>query len=139
MRMEPQSTIGRNDGTDLEPDLMLPAQFFARRCTGTLLRPEQRLALAVLEDAVAAFQTNATAKHEQGRRYYAEAAAWLTSDDTSWPFSFVNVCHAVGLDPESIRSGLRRWSMRQQAAGETRLVVRFPFNRYRDSRCRIVA
>lgn len=139
MRTESQLTIGRNDGTDLEPDLVLPSQFFARPCAGSLLRPEQRLALAVLEDAVAAFQTNATAKHEPGRRLYAEAAAWLASDDTGWPFSFVNVCDAVGLDPERIRCGLRRWSMQQQSAGETRLVARFPFNRNRGSRCRIVA
>lgn len=137
--MDSQPTIQQDGLTDLDPEIVLPAQFFARPCAGPLLRPEQRLALAVLEDAVAVFQTNAAIKHERGRRLYTEAAAWLASDDSDWLFSFINVCDAVRLDPRRIRSGLRAWLVRQQRAGETRLVVRSPFNRNRGTRCRIFA
>jgi hypothetical protein len=32
---------------------------------------------------------------------------WLRSDDTRWPYSFVNVCDALGLSPDAVRSTLR--------------------------------
>ena len=29
--------------------------------------------------------------------------SWITSDDTSWPFSFLNVCQLLDLAPETVR------------------------------------
>jgi len=37
------------------------------------------------------------------REFYLDAYRWVTSDDCSWPFSFLNVCQALNLVPETIR------------------------------------
>ncbi len=31
------------------------------------------------------------------------AAAWVTSTDRGWPFSFENICEALDMDPSEIR------------------------------------
>src|SRR5690349_18965246 len=35
--------------------------------------------------------------------FYLDAYRWVTSDDCSWPFSFLNVCQALNLAPETVR------------------------------------
>src|SRR5205809_1040359 len=37
------------------------------------------------------------------RELYLDAYRWVISDDCSWPFSFLNVCQALNLAPETIR------------------------------------
>jgi hypothetical protein len=37
------------------------------------------------------------------REFYLDALHWVTSDDCSWPFSFLNVCQALNLAPETVR------------------------------------
>jgi hypothetical protein len=37
------------------------------------------------------------------REFYLDAHRWVTSDDCSWPFSFVNVCQLLNLAPETVR------------------------------------
>jgi hypothetical protein len=37
------------------------------------------------------------------REFYLDAYRWVTSDDCSWPFSFLNVCQVLNLAPETIR------------------------------------
>jgi hypothetical protein len=34
--------------------------------------------------------------------------AWFRSDDTRWPYSFVNVCDGLGLSPGAVRRTLSR-------------------------------
>ena len=61
---------------------------------------------AVLEDARSCYQLgigNRTRTH----RLALEADAWFSSEDERWPFAFVNVCRALGLDPAAIRRALR--------------------------------
>src|SRR5262245_55791199 len=38
--------------------------------------------------------------------FYLDAYCWLTTDDSSWPFSFLNVCHLLNLSPETVREKL---------------------------------
>ena len=40
------------------------------------------------------------------RRMAQEAEAWLFVDDYERPFSFVNICDHLGLDPAYLRRGL---------------------------------
>jgi hypothetical protein len=35
--------------------------------------------------------------------FYLDAHRWVTSDDCSWPFSFLNVCQLLDLAPETVR------------------------------------
>jgi len=37
------------------------------------------------------------------REFYLDAYRWVISDDCSWPFSFLNVCQALNLAPETVR------------------------------------
>jgi hypothetical protein len=47
---------------------------------------------------------NATTAVE--RELYLEAYSWIAANDFSWPFSFLNVCKALGLMPEVVRGAL---------------------------------
>ena len=119
---------GGNPG--LEPETILPSQFFDRVQIDASLQPEKRLMLAVLEDGVGTFQKYAGAPGRRARRLFAEAEEWFASDATDWPFSFANVCVALNLEPEYLRRGLRMWQREQLAQGDSSSkVVRFPFRR----------
>jgi hypothetical protein len=37
------------------------------------------------------------------RELYLDAHRWVMSDDCSWPFSFLKVCQALNLAPETVR------------------------------------
>ena len=37
------------------------------------------------------------------REFYLDAHRWVTSDDYSWPFSFLNVCQTLNLAPGTVR------------------------------------
>ena len=101
-------------GIELEPITVLPCQYADRTFTAHL-RPEGRLQLAVLEDAVLTLHRCAGRTGMRARRLLGEVEAWVTSDDASWPFAFVNICETLGLDPAYIRSGLTGWRKRDRA------------------------
>jgi len=58
---------------------------------------ELRLMAAVLEDAV-----NVLRKRPRSRAGR-EAGEWMSSRDTTWPFSYERICEALDLDPETVR------------------------------------
>lgn len=97
-----------------EPDVLLPAQFFAafRRAGG--LERERLLMLAVLEDAVDCFKKYAYARDPRGRQMYDEAREWVASTDRTWLFSFENICDTLEISAEYVRRGLRLWRERNQ-------------------------
>lgn len=101
----------------LEPELMMPTQFFDRFRGSALLEGERRLMLAVLEDAVACFQKNAGATRPRARRLFQEAEDWFLDPDDSWPFSFEAVCVVLGYDAGYVRSRLLAWKDRLLAQG----------------------
>jgi len=116
-------------GLGLEPETVLPSQFFDRFKIDASLQPEKRLMLAVLEDAVGTFQKYAGATNRRARRLHAEAEEWFADDDVSWPFAFPNICQALGLEPEWLRRGLERWRVDQTQTDDSPKVLRFPFRR----------
>ena len=85
-------------------------------------QPECRLLWAVLQRGVEEYMKNAFATSRRGQRLRREAEEWIMRDDATWLCSFMNICHILGLDPDALRSGLKRWyaehqpvSMRQAA------------------------
>jgi hypothetical protein len=127
-------TTARSAGVDLEPETILPSQFFSSLQIDASLQAEKRLMLAVLEDAVGTFQKYANVDERRGQALFAETEEWFASDDVDWPYSFVNMCHGLGLDVEYMRGGLWRWRDRQRARGASGNVVRFPFRRVNGTR-----
>ena len=113
-----------------EPETVLPSQLLDTSNLGAAMQPEKRLMLAVLEDAIATLQRTANGTSRVALRDFDETRAWLASDDTTWPYTFVNICHVLGFDPSFLRRGLERWltAIRQKAlagkVGAPRLVVR---------------
>ena len=105
-------------GSPLQPEVILPAQFFAG-----LRGPasgERLLLIAILEDAINCFQKFQFATGGRKRRLFREAEQWimeaerpLQDEDLHPYFSFEQVCNVLGLDPDYVRGGLQRWQRRQ--------------------------
>jgi len=117
-------------GPGLEPETILPSQFFDRLQIDASLQPEKRLMLAVLEDAVGTFQKYVTASTRRGQRLFSEAEQWFATETMDWPFAFENICEALGLESSFVRRGLWRWrDMQRGPMPSSAKVVRFPFRR----------
>ena len=81
--------------------------------------------LALLEDALNQLLVFGLAERNETR---SEPERWLFSNDRKPPFSFVNVCETLGLDPRWLRdklvaeiekrSGKRRPSAKRAARGD---------------------
>ncbi len=91
-----------------EPDTLLPEQCFSI-LSRKPVQGEQRLLLAMLEDAVHCFQTYVRAKKPHERRLFHEAEEWIESDDALWFFSFENVCDVLSIHPARMRVALKQW------------------------------
>ena len=87
--------------------------------SGRPLRPEEGLAIAVLEDAVRTLQRYAVADDLAARMLFAEVDEWFACNDTDHPFAFVSICDVLALDVTYVRSGLRHWRESQLAALRT--------------------
>src|SRR6266851_1029606 len=76
-------------------------------------QPECRLLWAVLVEGVETYMKYAFDTRRRGQRLFREAEEWIMHDDLTWLCSFVNICHNLGLDPDYLRQGLRRWRAKQ--------------------------
>jgi hypothetical protein len=61
------------------------------------------LAAGILKQAGVDLRRFHDAPSEIEREFYLDAYRWVMSDDCSWPFSFLNVCQALNLAPETVR------------------------------------
>lgn len=73
--------------------------------------PEEKLMLAVLDDAIKCIQKYAFARHRKGKILFQEAEDWVQEINRDWPFSFVNVCDILGFAPDYLREGLGHWKV----------------------------
>jgi hypothetical protein len=106
----------------LQPDTLLPMQYFAALRRKTQQEPERRLAIAVLEDAVDCFQKHLTARDRKSRQLFVDADEWISSQDRSWPFAFENICDLLHINAEYLRRGLDAWKAKQLAQREGKVV-----------------
>ena len=96
-------------GSIFQPDSLLSVHYFGTLRRKTILEPEKRLMLAILEDAIHCFQDNILARNVRGRRLFEEAEEWIVEVDDNWVFSFENICETLGFSPAYVRQGLLRW------------------------------
>lgn len=66
--------------------------------------PEKGLAAGVLKQAAHDLRRFRTATRGVKRELYLDAYSWITANDFSWPYSFVNVCKLLELSPEVVRA-----------------------------------
>jgi hypothetical protein len=91
-------------------ETMLPIQYLQQAGTRHT-EPHRRLILAVLQTVVDDCQ-GSPSRRRAGHgacadpRAHREARAYAASTDRKWPFSFENLCDAVGVNPGSLRRGL---------------------------------
>jgi hypothetical protein len=89
---------------------ILPTQYLERAGARAAL-PHRRLMLAVLQTAIDDVRSTRALEdvdHRGHGREHDGARAWVASEDRSWPFSFENVCEAVGIDAAALRRALQR-------------------------------
>ena len=72
------------------------------------LSGEQKLCLAILECATKEYLAYSHLSHRRARNISASCREWFFSDDTTWPFSFINVCQYLHIQPDYIRAGIQR-------------------------------
>ena len=86
---------------------ILPVQYGESRRRKLPSEGERKLLFAVLEDAIRTYLRHRDSGAEaRNNEDYVEAAEWLSSDDECGPFAYVNVCEALGIDADSLRSGI---------------------------------
>jgi hypothetical protein len=85
----------------------------------TRLLGEQRLLLAVLEEAIRTYQRHAFADDPRSMALLSHVEEWFASEDSEWMFSFVSICDALGLETTYLRAGLRRLREDQRVAHQT--------------------
>ena len=93
----------------LQPDAILPAQFFQSLRSKGQFDGERRLMIAVLEDAVNCFMKQLHATDSKARQLFLDAEEWIAAEDRTWFFAFENVCETLDLSPEYVREGLFKW------------------------------
>ena len=72
-----------------------------------LTGPHRRLMVAVLKRAIDDVQASADLT-PSGVRCLRKATAYVASGDRVWPFSFENLCEALGFDARLLRRALHR-------------------------------
>jgi hypothetical protein len=103
--------------TDIAPDLPSLASVGGGEPRQTGHTGIKALMVAVLENGIASYLS-------PGGRRQAEAARWVATAQRRSPFSFIDVCETLGLDPAAVRARLRHLRARgdsaRQALGRTR-------------------
>jgi len=82
--------------------------FFVPPAEAPVPTPEKGLAAGVLKQAAHDLRRfrGATKGFRRGFRLelYLDAYSWITANDFSWPYSFVNVCKLLDLSPDVVRA-----------------------------------
>jgi hypothetical protein len=87
----------------MQLDLLLASQFFGPRGKQA---PEQRLMIAVLQDALECLEKYNSATDGPDRRLFDETKQWFLADESKWPYSFECICGALDLDSNAVRQRL---------------------------------
>jgi hypothetical protein len=86
---------------------LVPSQFFDGADWRRVARGEVALRLAILEDAICCFEREGDVAGAGARRLARDAERWLFRDESCGPFSFLEVCDALGIEPGPLRRWLR--------------------------------
>jgi len=89
----------------VESERLLPSHFYPAAADS----PQRALMRAVLQRALddVADPKLLSYRGTRGKaKMRQKAEAWFCSDDETWPYSFVNICHSLGIDAGAIRKAL---------------------------------
>lgn len=103
------SQVADDRTSTFELEMVDPTQYFGVIAGGSGLRPEQRLMLAVLDEALGTLRRHVGSRKPRSKRLVDEVGKWLASTAETGPFSFVAICGALDFDPDYLRAGIARW------------------------------
>src|SRR5918994_4356999 len=92
---------------------------------------EEKLMLAVLENAIEQFQEYALAEDPKGKAMFVEAEEWLSEKNSEWFCSFENICETLRLSPDYLLQGLILWRKARIRDREITALYRHPTARRR--------
>ncbi len=95
--MEQQSPLSALD----LPNELFPESVKLANCSSNL-----GLAKGILRQTAHDLRRFDRARTPRQRELYADAYTWLIANEFSWPCSFLNICHTLGLEPEQTRAEL---------------------------------
>ena len=78
--------------------------FFVSPAEPTAPAPEKGLAAGVLKQAATDLRRFRRATGGLKRELYRDAHSWISGNDFSWPYSFVNVCKLLDVSPDVVRA-----------------------------------
>jgi hypothetical protein len=97
----------------VDSDILLPDQYADLLRRSTLIEGEEKLMLAVLDDAIRCYLRNVNSKSGKRRGDFIEVKKWFQAgggEVGSWRvnvFSFENLCATLGLEPPYVLARLR--------------------------------
>src|SRR5262245_34360874 len=91
-------------GVRLGLDAVLPSQFYEGKHADS---GERRLAFACLEEACELIAKPRADTHSRNVQARDVAVRWMQSDDVVWPFSFLNLCAHLDINPGALREALK--------------------------------
>ena len=92
--------------SNAESDNARSAHFFTPPPEPPEATPEKGLAAGVLKQAAHDLRRFHAATKGVKHELYLDAYSWITGNDFSWPYSFVNVCKLLDVCPEVVRTQL---------------------------------
>lgn len=107
----------------IQPDTLLPSQYFDRIRGRARYDGERRLMIAILEDAIDVYRKQADAREVRGQQLFREAEEWIEDPDRTWLFSFENICDVLDLDAAYLRRGLHAWKERVRTGHRVQVVT----------------
>jgi hypothetical protein len=90
--------------SNADSDNARSAHFFTPPAEPPAVTPEKGLAAGVLKQAAHDLRRFRAATKGVKRELYLDAYSWITANDFSWPYSFVNVCELLHVCPDVIRT-----------------------------------
>ncbi len=85
------------------PFFLCPDLFFSDRCLNGSVGEEMSLKWGVFADGLQQFWTLAGDPNCWHTPEFAEEERWVLSEEREWPFAFVSLCEAFGLQAEALR------------------------------------
>jgi hypothetical protein len=106
----------------------MPGQFYPARRHAASVEPIIRLMAGVLIDAVRCFQRHFDARESNRRQEFREAKSWIFDDMGNGPFSFLDVCDWLEIDPHGLRDRIVRGQQDIHRGDKQRRMRRYPVN-----------
>jgi hypothetical protein len=102
-------------GLSFERDILGGHQFFKIFRQKSYAEQEEKLMFAVLTDGIECFQKYLGDNSRRSRRLFRDAEAWIACRDSSWPYSFENICEVLNINANYLRLGLMQWRVNHES------------------------